>query len=1018
MKSTFRLPLLSVALLLAAGQHDLVAQVVIPEKGNQSQLKAFLKPIPPKEPGEVHKTFEVLAGYRFDLVAHEPLVHDPVAAAFDEDGRLYVAELRDYPYRQPAGSPPLGRIRLLEDTDGDGKFDRSHVFADELMWPTGIAVWKKGIFVAATPHIWYLKDTDGDHRADMRRKVFAGFGTEKAQGSLNNLAWGVDHKIYGAGSKNGGEVRPAGDPAAKPLSLGRKDFRFDPTTGELESLSGGAQFGNSFDDWYNRFLCSQAHPAHHVVLPDEYLRRNPYLPVSNAVNNLRREVTPVFRISQLEPWRIIRSSRRVTLGERSAASAGANHHVLDGCAGSTVYRGSVLPGVAQGNLFVGGAQTNLIHRLRLVPDGVTFRPQRLDEGTEIIRSTDTWFRPVNFVNAPDGTLYALDLYREVLEAVHIPYDVVQHLDLTSGRDRGRIYRIAPRDFEPVAAPRLSQASVVQLVGHLENPNGWWRETAQRLIYERQDKGAVKPLRRLLRVSKLPQARLHALWSLAGLQSLRDEDLLAALEDTHAGNRQHAIRLAELRFGSSRQIREKAVSMANDRNVRVRFQLAFSLGAARSNNTLEALATIARQDSADRWMRAAVLSSVPDRSHQLLARLLRDPGDVSSSLIQQLAQVTGVRNRPREVLAVLEAAAASKSGGWQRVIVLGLSTGLARHDLRWPDLVKGAPAAVGEMLGNLVQDAIETSGDANASVSRRRQAIEVLGTVRFDVARRSLPEFLESQQPSELQAAAVRSLASFPEPVIGEIFVEHWQSATPALRQQMIRSIFGHTDRIRTLLAAIESDAVRATDLDTSQREQLRSHRDRAIRARAAKLFVPPAARHEVLKRYEASLSLSGNSTPGRKTYERVCMTCHRLGDQGKAVGPNLALTRNKRPEELLVHILDPNREVEPSYVQYNVVDQRGRIYTGMIATETATAITIRRAEAATDTVLRVEIDQVFNSGKSVMPEGLEQKINLQQMADLLSYLRDIQYDLGTEAGMVEEPRKSPSPLKPGKTGRK
>ena len=1013
MKLPVRLFGLFVGLMLLVRPVAVKAQQPIPEKGNQSQLKAFLKSIPPQEPADVLKTFEILKGYRLDLVAHEPLVNDPVAATFDEDGRLYVAELRDYPYRQPDGSPPLGRIRLLEDTDGDGKYDRSHVFADELMWPTGIAVWKQGIFVAATPDIWYLKDTDGDHRADIRRKVFSGFGTEKAQGSLNNLTWGIDHKIYGAGSKNGGEVRPADDHQAKPLSLGRKDFRFAPNSSKLESLSGGAQFGNSFDNWYNRFLCSQAHPVHHVVLPDEYLRRNPYLPVSSGVNNLRRGVTPIFRISPLEPWRIIRSSRRVALGERTAASAGANHHILDGCAGSTVYRGAVLPAESHGALFVGGAQTNLIHRLRLVPDGVTFKPQRVDKETEIVRSTDTWFRPVNFVNAPDGTLYALDLYREVLEAVHIPHDVVAHLDLTSGRDRGRIYRIATANFKPVAAPRLSQATVKQLVAHLENPNSWWRETAQRLIYERQDRSAVRPLRGLLKESKFPQARLHALWSLAGLKSLREDDLLAALSDQHAAIREHAIRLAEPQLAGSPLVRDRLLAMVDETEMRIRFQLAFSLGAITEEVALEGLAAIARQDSADRWMRAAVLSSVSGRSHQLLALLLKRPDEVSSGLVQQLAQVTGVRNRQEEIDAVLEAAVHVKRSSWQRVIVSGLAAGLARHDIRWPEFAPQASRAVQTMLRKLVEEAVQAAGDNKLTTSQRRQAIEFLGSASFAVARPVLPQLLATQQPSDVQLAAARALSTFDEQGIADIFVDHWASATPALRAEILNGMFRRTSRIRFLLAAIDNKAIRATDIDSSYQEQLRTHRDQVIRDRAVKLFVPPAARLAVLKRYQASLALTGAAAAGRKTYERVCMTCHRLGDQGKAVGPNLAFTKNKQPAELLTHILDPNREVEPSFVQYNVVDRQGRIYTGMIATETASSITIRRAEAATDTILRVDIEEVINSGKSVMPEGLEQKVSLQQMADLLSYLRQIQYDLGTEAGLVEEPQKRSPAAKPG-----
>ena len=534
-----------------------------------------------------------------------------------------------------------------------------------------------------------------------------------------------------------------------------------------------------------------------------------------------------------------------------------------------------------------------------------------------------------------------------------------------------------------------------------------------MIYERQDQSAVEPLRRLLRGSNLPQGRLHALWSLAGLQGLQADDLLVALSDKHAGNRQHAIRLAESQLAISPPLRKRLLEMVDESEMRIRFQLAFSLGAMSEEAALQGLATIVRQDSADRWMRAAVLSSVPERSHRLLALLMQQPGTVSSGLVQQLAQVTGVRNRPQEIDAVLEAAVQVKRSSWQRVIVLGLADGLARHDIRWPKLVPQASAAVQKMLRQLVEEAVRAAADNKLAIAQRRQAIEFLGSASFTVARQVLPKFLASQESSDLQLAAVRALSSFAEPVVAEIFVDHWASATPALRAEMINGMFRRTPRIKILLAAIEDRKIRATDVDSSYREQLRAHRDREIRTRAAKLFVPPAARLEVLKRYQASLALTGNVTAGRKTYERVCMTCHRLGDQGKAVGPNLAFTKNKRPGELLTHILDPNREVEPSFMQYNVVDRQGRIYTGMIATETASSITVRRAEAASDTILRADIDEVINSGKSVMPEGLEQKVSLQQMADLIGYLRQIQYDLGTAAGLVEEPQKGLPAAKPG-----
>ena len=250
----------------------------------------------PLGPAAALKSFRVQDGFRLDLLAAEPMVMDPVAAAYDEDGRLYVVEMSDYPHVDPAndkpfaenlGDPPIGRVRLLIDRDGDGVFDESHIFADKLSWPTGIAVWKGGVFVAATPDIWYLRDTDGDHRADERRRVFTGFRKFNVQAVMNNLQWGLDHKIYGAGSSNGGQIRPAGQPAAgaAPSTSSAATSGSTRPPSAFEAISGGARFGNTFDDWGNRFLCDIRNPAQHVVLPARYLARNPYLPIPRALHD-------------------------------------------------------------------------------------------------------------------------------------------------------------------------------------------------------------------------------------------------------------------------------------------------------------------------------------------------------------------------------------------------------------------------------------------------------------------------------------------------------------------------------------------------------------------------------------------------------------------------------------------------------------------------------------------------------------------------------------------------------------
>src|SRR5581483_3398892 len=215
----------------------------------EKDLREALPRIPPKEPAEAVRTFRTRDGFRMELLAAEPLVTDPVALEYDENGRAWVVEMLDYPYTDKStdkpfvertGDLPLGRIRVLEDTGGDGKFDKSWVFADNLSWPTGLAFYQGGVYVTATPDVWYLKDTDGDGKADVREKVFTGFRKFNVQAVINNLRWGLDHKIYGAGATNGGKIVRPGDPKASPVVMGARDFRFDPAARDFELLSGGA----------------------------------------------------------------------------------------------------------------------------------------------------------------------------------------------------------------------------------------------------------------------------------------------------------------------------------------------------------------------------------------------------------------------------------------------------------------------------------------------------------------------------------------------------------------------------------------------------------------------------------------------------------------------------------------------------------------------------------------------------------------------------------------------------------
>ncbi|MBI2949473.1 MAG: CehA/McbA family metallohydrolase [Verrucomicrobia bacterium] len=986
---------------------------------SDEELRAFLKPVPPKPMEEALQSFETVGGFRMELVAREPLVYDPIAAAFDEDGNLYVCEMRDYPYKPKSGQPPLGTVRLLKDTDGDGKFDEAHVYADQLLWPGGVAPWKGGVFVAAPPDIWYFKDTDGDNRADVRRKVFTGFGTQNQQNMLNNLIFGLDHKIYGASAGNGGTIKPGDRPTAEAFNIDRQDFRFDPGTEQFEPISGSVQFGNTFDDWGNRFLCSESQPLLHEVLPRQYLARNPYLPVPSAIHNLAPAPVPIFRISPIERWRQIRSSRRIAHGARPPTVAGASHHVVDAAAGVTIYRGGAYPLDYYGNAFVGDAQNNLIHRRRLKPDGVTFSSERADEKNEFVRSSDTWFRPVNFVNAPDGTLYVLDMSREILEAIHIPMDVVKHLDLRSGRDHGRIYRLAPPNFRYPSPPQLSRATTAELLAALESPHGWWRDSAHRLIYERQNLAAVEPLRRLVRKGASPQTRVLALWSLQGLHALDDGDVLVGLADGSPRVREQSIRLAESRLARRPALLDKMIALASDPDARVRFQLAFSLGESRDPKAAAALVEIVRSSANDHWMRTAVLSSAKDSADQLLIPLLDDKGIAGASggkdFLEQLALLVGSRRETNSVARMIERIAdLAKDHGPGAIanrLVAALGKGLKQSQGRLdPAMMPGEAGR--NFMKELTQDARRDATDATRAEAERLSAISLLGCLSLAESRDALDGLLDLRQPEPVQIAAVRALADYAAAEIGPLLLAKWREYSPNVRQAVVEVMFARDERTLEYLQAVQSDRAGLAQVDVARRQQLLNHRNESVRALAIQLLGRGhrRSRKEIIDVYRPALQLSRDPVRGEGVFRRECMACHKIGGIGYAIGPDLASSPSRDAEALLVHVIDPNQYVQPNYIQYVVDDKEGRTYSGTLVAQTATSLTLRQGEGRTETILRANIAALTSTGQSMMPEGFEKRITQQEMADLIAFLQSARpatasgeppLHIGTEPGLIE-----------------
>ncbi|MEO6738827.1 MAG: PVC-type heme-binding CxxCH protein, partial [Chthoniobacteraceae bacterium] len=537
-------------------------------------------------------TWKVKPGFRMKLAAHEPQLRSPIAISFDERGRMFVVEMIDYSELRDV-TPHLGRVSMLEDRDGDGIYETSTVFADNLPWPTGIICANGGIYVIATPDVYFFKDTKGAGKADVREVVFSGFGTGlkllNVQGLANCPQWGLDNRIHiQAGGGNRGVVTSPKRPDLKGVELGGKDFWFDPRTYEFGLEAGGGQFGMSFDDYGRKFACSNSDHLQYFVYDDRYAARNPFFSMPSPRQSIAADggAAEVYRISPDEPWRIVRTRWRVAGVVKGMVEGGGRvSGYFTGATGTTVYRGDAYGDDFKNNTFTGDAGGQLVHRKKIYPDGVSLIGKRPDDeqNFEFAASKDTWVRVVNFANAPDGCLQVMDMYREVIEHPwSIPDEIKKHLDLNSGSDRGRIYRIEPEraDWQRRASVDLSKASTAELVKTLEHPNGWHRDTAARLLYERQDKSAVPMLEKLMGTSPSAVAKVHALAALEGLGALRDAIVISAMDDRSEHVRMRAMKLAESFLPSSfpnTPIWKGVKRGAHDSSLLVRFQAALTAG---------------------------------------------------------------------------------------------------------------------------------------------------------------------------------------------------------------------------------------------------------------------------------------------------------------------------------------------------------------------------------------------------------------------------------------------------------
>lgn len=554
-------------------------------------------------PAAALASFRVPEGYRVELVAAEPMVQDPVAIDFDPDGRMYVAEMRGYmPNLQGEGEDrPIGRIVVLEDLDDDGAMDRSTVFMDSIVLPRAVKVLRDGVLVAATPYLWLARDTDGDLRADSVELVRDDYGTTQSnpEHNANGLLWGMDNWIHNANFAGQFRVRD-----------GAIEFRRTASQG---------QWGVSMDEYGRLFRNSNSDPLRADLVSAHYAQRNSAL---SAMRGVYERLTPNVAVWPARPTPAVNRGYQEqvlradgTLAEYTAAGS------------PTAYTGDRLPRDLRNDVFVAEAAGNVVGRFVVSEDSdgmLAARPAY--ERSDFMASTDERFRPVFISNAPDGTLYVVDMYRGIIQ--HRAYvtgyleDQIRRRGLEQPVGLGRIYRIVHASTKRGERPRLSDRTPAQLVSYLSHPGGWWRNTAQRLLVEHGDRSVAPALRRLVRRHRDERTRLHALWTLEGLDEADAATLTSAVGDASPHVRAAAVRILEPSLARGDAPATSAVlGLVDDPAPAVRRQVAASLGELPMADRQTALVVVATRHGDDPVVADLIVSALEERELEFLAGIL-------------------------------------------------------------------------------------------------------------------------------------------------------------------------------------------------------------------------------------------------------------------------------------------------------------------------------------------------------------------------------------------------------------
>ncbi|MCI0538564.1 MAG: c-type cytochrome [Verrucomicrobiales bacterium] len=945
---------------------------------------------PALSPEDAHKKFVLPPGFEIRLFASEPEVVNPVAMTWDQRGRLWVVELYEYPLGAKPGEKPRDRIKILEDTDADGRADRISVFADGLNLATGILLGHGGVYVGQAPHLLFLKDTDGDDKADSREILLTGFGMEDRHELLNSFTWGPDGWLYLThGVFTFSKVADPEKPNLPPVIMTAAVARFHPRSKKFEVVAEGTSnpWGVDFDRAGNAFVsaCVIDH-LFHMAPGGIYVRQagNPPFPY----------------------------------GYELLPSIVDHKHHMAAYAGVQVYQGNQYPEEYRGTILMGNIHDNAIHQDRLTPNGSSFKASFIKD---FVRANDGWFMPVSTQTGPDGGIWIMDWYDR--------YPCYQNANADpDGVDReyGRIWRVvhtgekkgAPLPSRPDARMDLAKLSGSELVQTLSHANVWHRRQAQRLLGERRDAETRGPLQNLLRTGATLEGRLAALWTLHSSDFLSEESLDLAAADREAPVRAWTARLTGER-GLTNGI-ERLTKLAKDADASVRLAVAtaarqFVSGALTVDTPpavpLKDLLTggillellNSSFDAKDPlipfmcWMAAepyvvqdpvAAVEWFPDSgmsklplSAQLLVKIMRRVCDLPDGTkldksIEALGALTD--NHAPLVLAALTGLIEGQRGKAR-------SPGQAAMDVvaRFAKSSNPEIAARAQQLGTLWGDAaalnqmLAVMGDTQATMQQRLQAIQAVKQQKIDPVREALLALVGQGTPGRLVEEAVRALSEVGGDNVGEELLKSWKPFTPSARRVLADALASRRRWALPFLAAVERGDISASEVPVPVRRTLTQSKDDYLRNRA----------HQALGRYRETgadklkliaekkrIVLAGavDMKAGHEVAQRACLTCHKLHGEGAEVGPDLTGVGRSTLDALLANIIDPNQIIGKGYENVEVETKDGRTLSGRLVENTEARIKLLSAGPKEDVVAKSEIASTRISELSAMPEGLEQ----------------------------------------------